>query len=201
MVDIIKPYILTFIPLFVAVNTLGVLPLFISITEGINKKNKNKIIINSVFTATVIAIVFMLIGKIVFLIMGITVADFKIAGGILLLVLSVNLLLPGEQKRSHATTDVGIFPLGTPLITGPAVLTTTLVMIDAYGLIPTLVSFIMNMVIVLIVLSKSDVVIKVMGIGGTKAFSKVADILLTAIAVMMIRSGIIEILNNLNKLY
>lgn len=192
----LKPYILSFISIFVAVNALGVLPLFISLTEKLSKKERHKVIINSIFTATVIAIAFMLIGKLVFVIMGISVADFKIAGGILLLILSVNLLLPEGQERRKPTTEVGIFPLGTPLITGPAVLTTSLVMIDAYGLLPTLAAFIVNMLVIWFVFSKSDAVIKVMGVGGTRAFSKVADILLTAIAVMMIRKGVIDIISN-----
>ncbi len=192
----IKPYILSFISIFVAVNALGVLPLFISLTEKLSKKERHKVIINSIFTATVIAIAFMLIGKLVFMIMGISVADFKIAGGILLLILSVNLLLPEGHESRKSTSDVGIFPLGTPLITGPAVLTTSLVMIDAYGLLATLAAFVINMLVIWFIFSKSDSVIKVMGVGGTRAFSKVADILLTAIAVMMIRKGIIDILNS-----
>ncbi|MBM3254141.1 MAG: MarC family protein [Candidatus Omnitrophica bacterium] len=192
----IKPYILSFISIFVAVNALGVLPLFISLTEKLSKKERHKVIINSIVTATVIAIAFMLIGKLIFMIMGISVADFKIAGGILLLILSVNLLLPEGRERRKTTSDVGIFPLGTPLITGPAVLTTSLVMIDAYGLLPTLAAFIINMLVIWFIFSKSDIVIKVMGVGGTRAFSKVADILLTAIAVMMIRKGIIDIIND-----
>ncbi len=190
----VKSFVLSFIPIFVAVNILGILPIFISLTEGITGEEKRKIIGQSVFTAAIIAMGFMFLGKIVFLIMGITVSDFKIAGGILLLILSVNLLLPGESRRAEHTTDVGIFPLGTPLITGPAVLTTTLMMVDIYGFIPTFVSIILNMLIVLLVLKNADKVVRILGKGGTRAFSKVIDILLTAIAVMMIRKGILEIL-------
>lgn len=194
-----KFYILSFIPIFVAVNIFGILPIFISLTEGISKAEKSKIIHQSVLTGTVIALVFMFIGKIVFLIMGITVSDFKIAGGILLLILSVNLLLPGEPRKKEINTEIGVFPLGTPLITGPAVLTTTLMMIDAYGFAPTFVSILLNMVIVLFVLNNSEKIIKILGVSGTRAFSKVIDILLTAIAVMMIRKGILEILKGFTK--
>jgi len=189
-----KPYILSFIPIFVAVNIFGILPIFISLTEGLAKEERKKTIYQSVFTGTVIALVFMFIGKIVFLIMGITVSDFKIAGGILLLILSVNLLLPGEPRKRDVATDIGIFPLGTPLITGPAVLTTTLMMIDTYGFVPAFIAISLNMLVVLVVLNNSEKIIKILGAGGMKAFSKVVDILLTAIAVMMIRKGILEIL-------
>jgi multiple antibiotic resistance protein len=132
--------------------------------------------------------------------MGITVSDFKIAGGILLLSLSVNFLLPGKTKGFASPPhgrDVGIFPLGTPLITGPAVLTTTLMIIDEYGLAPTYISLILNMTIAWAVFIKSDLIMNLVGIGGTRAFSKVADILLASIAITMIRGGVIDILFSL----
>jgi multiple antibiotic resistance protein len=189
----IKPYLLSFIPIFVAINILGILPIFLSLTAGMNTAEKHKHIIESLITATTIAIVFMLVGKLIFLIMGITVADFKIGGGILLLILSVNLLLPGvSSSREKQYQDTGIFPIGTPLITGPAVLTTTLVLIDSFGLFPTFISLILNMLISWLVLANSDRISRTIGLNGMRAFSKVGDIFLTAIAVMMIRSGIQE---------
>lgn len=191
--QIAGPYILSFIPIFVAVNALGNLPLYISLTDGMKPKARHKVILNSLIVATIIAVAFMLIGKLILRLMGVSVSDFKIAGGILLLILSVHLLLPGEEKRGHATTDVGIFPLGTPLITGPAVLTTVLVLTDVFGLIPTALSFILNMGITWFVLSQADLFIRLMGKGGTRALSKVSDIFLAAIAVTMIRSGVMDV--------
>ncbi|MDP3732172.1 MAG: MarC family protein, partial [Candidatus Omnitrophota bacterium] len=85
---------------------------------------------------------------------------------------------------------VGVFPLGTPLITGTAVLTTTLMMLDSFGIIPTFVSLVINMLIVWVTLVKADFIMKLMGQGGTRAFSKIMYILLAAIAVMMIRRGL-----------
>jgi multiple antibiotic resistance protein len=124
---------------------------------------------------------------------GITIPDFQIAGGVLLFVISVRLLLPGASKgilSNGHDKDVGVFPLGTPLITGPAVLTTTLMMLDSFGIIPTFVSLVINMLIVWITLAKANFIMKLMGAGGTRAFSKVMYILLAAIGVMMIRRGI-----------
>lgn len=193
MLKILEPYILTFIPLFVAVDSIGNIPLFLSLVEGLNKKERQKVIIESVATATFIAIIFAFVGKWVLRFIGITVTDFKIAGGILLLVISVNLLLPGKTRvltGGEHFRDVGVFPLGTPLITGPAVLTTTLMMIDTFGIIPTFVSLILNMFISWLTMVKSNVMIKIMGIAGSRAFSKIMYILLAAIGVMMIRQGI-----------
>jgi multiple antibiotic resistance protein len=89
---------------------------------------------------------------------------------------------------------VGVFPLGTPLITGPAVLTTTLMMMDSFGIWPTFVSLAINMLIVWVTLVKADLIMKLMGSSGTRAFSKIMYILLAAIGVMMVRRGIAGIL-------
>lgn len=195
MLSPVAPYVLSFIPIFVAVNALGNMPLYLSLTEGMKESQRRKVITDSLVVATIVAFVFIFLGNVLLRLMGVTIPDFRIAGGILLLILSVHLLLPGEEKRGHVTTDIGVFPLGTPLITGPAVLTTLLVMRDAYGLIPTTVSLILNMGITWLVLGKADVLIKYMGKGGARALSKVADIFLAAIAVMMIRIGLLEIIS------
>jgi len=192
MFKILEPFILTFIPIFVAVDAIGNIPLFISLVEGVTKKQRHRIIVDSVTTATALAILFMFIGKWVLRLIGITISDFQIAGGVLLFVISMRLLLPGTSKALLANgydKDVGIFPLGTPLITGPAVLTTTLMMLDSFGIVPTFVSLVINMLIVWVTLVRADFIMKLMGQGGARAFSKIMYILLAAIGVMMIRRG------------
>jgi multiple antibiotic resistance protein len=193
MLDMIRPYILAFIPIFVAVDAIGNIPLFISLVEGMTKKQRDKIIFDSVATAASVSILFMLIGRLILQLLGITIPDFQIAGGALLFIIAVQLLLPGAHKHvlvGNHDKDVGVFPLGMPLITGPAVLTTTLIMLDTHGLIPTFVSLVMNMFIAWLTLIKADLLIKVIGPGGTRAFAKIMYILLAAIAVMMVRRGI-----------
>ncbi len=197
MLDLFGPFILTFIPIFVAVDAIGNIPIFVSLVEGLSGKQRYSIIIESVTTATVVAILFMLVGKWVLRLLGITIPDFQIAGGALLFVISLRLLLPGSQKMIFSNNhdkDIGVFPLGTPLITGPAVLTTTLIMLDAHGIIPTFVSLVLNMVIVWFTLRKADVIMKLFGSGGTRAVSKIMYILLAAISVMMIRRGIMGVI-------
>jgi multiple antibiotic resistance protein len=196
MLKILQPYILTFIPIFVAVDAIGNIPVFIGLVEGVTRKQRHRIIIDSVTTATVVAIIFVFIGKWVLRLLSITISDFQIAGGILLFVIAVRLLLPGAQKlvlSNGHDKDLGVFPLGTPLITGPAVLATTLIMLDSFGIMPTFVSLVVNMLIVWVTLVKADSIMKVMGSSGTRAFAKIMYILLAAIAVMMVRRGVMGI--------
>lgn len=192
----IEPYLLAFVAIFVAVDALGNVPLFLSLTEGVNKKQRDKIIIDSVTTAAFVAIAFMFVGKLVLRFIGITIPDFQIAGGLLLFVIAVRLLLPDASKSFLATShdkDVGVFPLGMPLITGPAVLTTTLMMVDANGIIATFVSLILNMFIAWLTLVKSDLLMKLMGVSGLRILSKIMYILLASIGIMMIRKGILSV--------
>jgi multiple antibiotic resistance protein len=187
-------FILAFIPIFVAVDALGVLPIFISLTEGLKKKEKNKIIVNSASTATLLAVLFIFLGKFIFKVLGITVGDFMIAGGFVLFCIAIrDILISGKQHRIPAK-ELGAVPLGIPLIVGPAVLTTSLIIIAEYGMVPTLVSVVVNVVLAGIIFSSSNILIKLLGENGTRALSKVMSLLLAAIAIMMVRKGIMSII-------
>ncbi|RJP28931.1 MAG: MarC family protein [Candidatus Omnitrophota bacterium] len=192
----LRDFISVFIPIFVAVDVVGTIPLFIALVDGQAKKQRRKIVIDSVTTASLIAVLFLFIGKGLLGVIGITIPDFQIAGGALIFIISVRLLLPGAKKSLNFDKNdkfLGIFPLGTPLITGPAVLTTALMMIDIYGVKLTLLSIILNMLIVWYVLARAEDILHVMGQTGVRAVSKIMYILLAAIGVMMIRRGIMGV--------
>src|SRR3989338_6585986 len=121
---------LAFIPIFVAVDPIGLLPLFVALTHRVTKKEKRKIILQSVATALSFAIAFIVLGKWMFRVVWITVWDFMIAGGVILLCLSISDLLQPWKERPNLSEELGAVPLGTPLIVGPAVLTTSLIMIE-----------------------------------------------------------------------
>jgi len=191
-----RNYLLSFIPFFVAINVAGILPIFISLTQGFDEKKRKRVVRNSVATASAIAIGFMFLGKAIFFIMGISLTDFKIGGGIVLLALAIQLLLPGEEEIKERIEEAAIVPLGTPLITGPAVLTTALMMSETYGLFSTIVSFALNILLVWWVFLHSRFVVRGIGLNGIKAVAKVTDILLAAIAVMLIRQGVVEVIKS-----
>ena len=187
-----QSFLLSFIPIFVAMDALGVLPLFISFTEHLNKRERRRILVQSLITAFLIGIVFLFLGKWIFMVLGILVSDFKIAGGLVLLVIALRDILQYEKGYKLSSETMGAVPIGTPLITGPAVLTTIIMMLDSYGLVLTVSSFIINLLIVWIVFFYSSSISKILGKAGSKAFSKIAHLLLAAIAVMMIRKGMVE---------
>ena len=193
LLEILKPYIVTFIPIFLAVDIIGTVPLYLGLTENLNQKQRNKVLTDSVIIATVLAVVFLFLGKFILRGLGITIDDFKVAGGVLLFILSVYLLMPGKSREFVSESlyeDIGIFPLATPLITGPAVLVTAMMLLNSFGLLVTLTSLILNMVVAWLVLKYSGLLIKVIGNSGVKALSKVSYIFLAAIGAMILREGI-----------
>ena len=190
----ITNFLLALIPIFVAIDAIAVLPIFLSMTEGMPPDDKKIIIKQSVITAFLVSVCFLAVGKFIFSALGITVADFKIAGGIVLLVLAINDLLFSEKTRRFQGSSIGVVPLGMPLIVGPGVLTTIIILVDTYGYLPALFSILINLFIVWFTFNKSDAIMKILGENGAKGFSKVMSIFLAAIAVMMIRRGIFELI-------
>ena len=192
--DIFHKIILAFIPIFVAVDAMGLLPVFASLTQGLKQEQKIDIIVQSILTASALAIGFLFVGKALFRFLGISVGDFMVAGGAILFCIAiVDIMNPIKQSRISRET-LGAVPLGTPLIVGPAVLATSLILIEEYGLSATLVAMLANILLVGMVFVFSDVLIKRLGEAGSRALSKVTSLFLAAIAVMLIRKGIAYLL-------
>ncbi len=191
----IRNILLAFIPLFVAVDSFGVLPMFISLTKDIEQKVRTKVIIQSMITAIVLSIGFVLIGKWIFKLLGIEMGDFMIAGGAILFSLAIIDIVNPAKKRRNPGTDFGAVPLGTPLIAGPAVLTTSMLIVTEYGLSATIISIIVNILFVGLIFRSSEMILKLIGEPISKALSKVASLFLAAIAVMLIRKGLIDIIS------
>ncbi len=186
-----RSFWLCFFPMFVAVDAVGVLPLFLHLTEGLDHAKTRRVIAQSVATATVVALVFLVIGRYILEFLGVTVADFMVAGGALLFVLSLTDLI--FEKRSifqgnHET--LGAVPLGVPLIVGPAVITTIFILVGEHGLVPTVAATIVNIAIAGVAFWLAVPLHRVLGSSGTRTISKLASLLLAAIGVMMVRKGI-----------
>lgn len=182
--------LLSFIPLFVAIDVLGVVPIFLSLTERLEAAHRRRLVTEATLTALAVSLAFLIGGRAIFTFLGITENDFRVGGGIVLLVLAVNDLLFSSQKQRDPEANVGIVPIGIPLIIGPAALTTILILVDSYGYVVTIISLLVNLLIVWLVFRYSNVVIRVMGKAGSRAFAKVASLFMAGIAVMMIRVGL-----------
>lgn len=191
--DFIGILLKAFVPMFVAVDIIGVIPFFLGVTEGMKPSTRSRIIKQSVVTAMVIAVVFVFVGRALFKFLNIEIYDFMIAGGAVLFLISSADLLSPEKARVEPDATLGVVPLGTPLLSGPAVLATAVILISTCGIPATIIAIISNLVIAGIAFHYSHVIIRLLGKNGSRAFSKIMALVLSAYGVMMIRSGIILI--------
>jgi len=190
--------LLVFIPMFFTVDPIGILPIFASLTQGLTSPQKRQIIVQSLLTASLVAVGFILLGKGIFHFLGITMGDFMVAGGVILFSLAmVDLTYQGKTRRGVAS-ELGAVPIGTPLVVGPAVLTISLMLVSVHGLVVTLIALFLNIAIVGLVFTFSDTLMSLLGSAGSRALSKVMMLLLAAIGVMMVRRGILEIMSGIH---
>lgn len=188
-----KEFWLCFVPLFVAVDAIGVLPMFMSLTVDFDDRVTRKVVVQSVITAACVSLAFLAIGTWILKLLGISVADFMIAGGILIFVIAMSDLLSTEKaQRKVDHESLGAVPLGVPLIAGPAVLTTSILLLNAYGTMFTAAALVVNILIAGLVFFFAGNINRLLGKAGSKTISKIASLLLAAIAVMMVRKGIVS---------
>ena len=183
-------FVLTFLPLFIVVDALGNVPIILSLSEGMSRKQRNDVINIGVATATVVGLVFLFFGTWLLNVMGISQGAFTIAGGIILLVFSLRYLTAGRWIDIIKEEMIAVVPIGTPLIVGPATITTLLLLVNDYPLYIILIALAVNLILSWIAFMSASRISGFLGKGGLKAVSQIFNLLLVAIAVSMIIRGL-----------
>jgi multiple antibiotic resistance protein len=187
----LRPFILSFVPLFIAMGAFDFLPMILAMTQGMDEAKRKKTMGEGAAAAGLILITFLFVGKAVFLLLGVSDSDFLVAGGLLLLLVSIkSLLLDPDKPLPSPLREIGIVPLATPMIAGPAAMATTVILLNTYGAMVTLTSIVLNCLVTWLILDKAPLLGRIFGERGTQALSKLSYIVLAAIAVMMIRRGV-----------
>ena len=188
-----KDIIEAFIVLFVVMDPIGNLPLFMSLTKGMPikeiKKNANK----SVFVAGVLLFIFLFLRLKIFNFFGINLNSFQIAGGIILLVMGILYAFGTSLKfvKSHGA-DLSV-PVGTPLLTGPGVITTTIILVKESGTFVIVIAALLTLLATWLILLNSTRLYRILGQQWTDVISRVMGIVLAAIAVEFMAEGILNI--------
>ena len=190
MPEWVESFTLTFVPLFIVIDGLGMLPFVIILTEGMLHHQRHKTIHFSILTALIVGLAFLFFGQFILNVMGISVGSFAIAGGLILLILSMKYMLTGRMVDVIKEEMIAVVPIGTPLLSGPATIVTLLLLVLQYPTYIVLISFILNLVIAWILFLLGNRIVKFMGQGGLRAVSSVFNLLLAAIAVSMIIQGL-----------
>jgi multiple antibiotic resistance protein len=184
-----ETFLVAFIPLFVAIDPIGLIAIFMGFAPNAAREHRQKQGLLGVITGFLVAIGFIFLGRFIFNALGISVADFQVAGGLILLGLAARELIGGDERPHSGNPDFGVVPLGMPLIAGPALLTALLLLVDTVGVGFTILSLVVNLALVGIGFRYARRVEKVMGKQGLKGVSKLIALLLAAIAVSLIRRG------------
>jgi multiple antibiotic resistance protein len=185
----IEKFFLAFIPVFVAIDPIGLVAIFMGLGTSASRERRKRQAILGIFTALCVAVGFIFLGKIIFAALGITVADFQVAGGLILFGLAGRELLGLGPHDRDSSDEFGVVPLGMPLIAGPALLTALLILVDTVGLVFTLISLLVNLGLVAIAFCNADQFTSWMGKQGLRGVSKIIALLLAAIAISLIRRG------------
>jgi multiple antibiotic resistance protein len=192
MTEWLSKFLLAFIPLFVAIDPVGLAAIFLGLGRNVDRAQRQRIANQATWTGGLVALGFLFLGQSVFRAVGISVSDFQVAGGLILFVIAAKDLLASAAEPEKLPPDFGVVPLGMPLIAGPASITTLLVLAQnqAVGLGVTLGALVANLVLVVLALHYSEWLGRKIGETGLRAISKIVSMLLAAIAVSMIRQGL-----------
>jgi len=183
----------SFIVLFVIMDPIGNIPLILSLTKGMPAAAIRKNINSSVFVAGVLLFIFLFFGLKVLGFFGIDINSFQIAGGIILLILGILYVLgiSGKIVKSHGA-DLSV-PIGTPLLTGPGVIVTTIILVMEKGIWTTAIAAALTLLAAWLILLNSIRLYKLFGEHWTDVISRVMGIILAAIAVRFITNGVLHI--------
>jgi len=196
IVSVLRDLGMTFVPLFVAMDAVGNLPIFLALTQGTAPTQRRRTAHMATLTALGLGLGFVAIGKAIFLLLGIEVADFLVAGGIILLVLAIKDLVSGKMMEAPDASSagmVGVVPIGIPVVVGPAVLATLLLLTELYSILIVILSFALNLLIQWLLFRQASRIVTFLGNTGVAAMSKIVMLFLAAIAVKMIRQGVLTI--------
>ncbi len=179
--------------LFVVLDAIGNAPLFHYFTSHMDSLRRRKTIRLSIIVACMILLVFILFGDVILSYLGVTVDDFRVAGGIVLFIYAVLGILGHSVAEEIRVEDVAIVPLATPLLAGPGAITVVIYLKYSLGLYIVLLSLAVNTVIAWILLESGEKLLSLLGRNGSIVLGKIMAILLAAYAISMIREGLTNI--------
>jgi multiple antibiotic resistance protein len=220
---ILHDFLLIFLPLFVVVDPAGTIPVYLALTSHHSLEQRRRIAAHASSVAAVTGVLFVILGQGILSFLGLRFEDFQIAGGILLAVLAIiDLLIPGKPAVDEKGPPerggggaVGIVPLAVPLIVGPATMTTSLLLVNTYSkpydlqfgaplgqimvMAMVCVALLLNLLILFGAMWYSNRLVELVGRSTLAVVNKIVMIVLAAIAVSLIRQGIVSIVLDLRR--
>jgi multiple antibiotic resistance protein len=177
--------------LFIIVDPFGNIPVFISLTDKMDNLQRRRVFRSATLTGFVLLVIFALLGEQILAFFGISIYSFMIAGGILLLIIAIKLLIEGEWwQPAGALESLSAVPIAVPLLVGPGAITATILNLQEFGIAITLIAVIAVFAIVWLVLRLVEPVHRILGKSGSSIIARIMALLIAAIAVQYIINGV-----------
>lgn len=196
---------MTFSTIFFVVDPIGLIPIFISMTQSDPEEKRISIARRATITAGIILVVFAIFGKLIFSAFGITLAAFKIAGGILLWFIAIDMArarstriktTPEEEREGVEKEDIALIPLAIPMLSGPGSISTVMVLMGQAKnwlyLLPVFISIFLTCLITYFMLKGAQYLLRYLRQTGLRIIIRIMGLILAAIAIQFIINGIFD---------
>ncbi len=179
-----------FLAIFGVMDPVGNVPVFITLTGKMERAERERLATSAVLRAGVILVIFVFLGSAILSAFQISIESFRIAGGLILVLLGLQILFGKEHVVEGEQVDISVVPLATPLIAGPGMITSAVILAKEYGYLVTLIGIIANLLLTRLVFRYSYLVVRLLGKKGALACAKVMGLIITAIGVEFIRNAL-----------
>jgi multiple antibiotic resistance protein len=196
---------MAFSTIFFVVDPIGLIPIFISMTQSDSAEKRVSIARRATIAAGIILVVFAVFGKLIFSAFGITLASFKIAGGILLWFIALDMVrakqtrvktTPEEEQEGVEKEDIALIPLAIPMLSGPGSISTVMVLMGQAKswlyFVPVFVSIFLTCLITYLMLRSAQYLIKYFKQTGLRIIVRIMGMILAAIAVQFVINGVFD---------
>ena len=201
-----KGFLHIFIPLFIIVDPIGCVPLFLGLTEGLPEEKKRILALKAATVAAGVLSAFALFGDRLLLYFDISVSSFRVAGGLILLLIALQMLqaqpraiksLPEEEEESRQKEDIAVVPLGVPILAGPGAITTILVLTAGESNLTLRLEVILASLVVsfltFVIFWHASRIARLLGQTGTNLFVRLTGLILAVISVEYMAKGLGEL--------
>ena len=188
--DFISELTRAFVALFIIVDPFGNIPIFVGLTENITDAQRKKTYNTAILVGFALLLVFSFTGQEILSLFGLSIYSFEVAGGILLLIIAIRILISGFHENTESPESLGAVPIAIPLLVGPGAITTTIFNLQSYGTIITIAAVVIVLALTWVILRFINGFYKVLGKTGAIVIARVMALLIAAIAVQYILTGV-----------
>ena len=194
--DFISDLIKAAIALFIIVDPIGNIPIFVGLTENMADNQRKKVFNLATLVGFVLLLVFAFTGSEILTIFGISIESFEVAGGILLLIIAIRILISGSMHENAETPEsVGAVPIAIPLLVGPGAITTTIFNLQTYDTAVTIAAVVIVLSITWVILRFIGRIYRFLGKTGSIVIARVMALMIAAIAIQYILTGITDFMS------